>query len=411
MHDPLTFESRLSDSFDRYLAAAPVGIDARAMAAVAGATRPARARRGAEASVAARLALAGVVLGALVVGLTVAGHLLDGNVVGPAHSGAPLTSAPTASGESAAPSPTDRTPVAAPPVRTWGAWVADVATSVPGVTQTPGRLQLLVDGQEAMTFSVQLPDGTRILLSRSIAASSGEIQMRGGGAQCGAAPYDKVGRYRWSRSSDGLFMTLDLIEDQCGTRAAILARTWVHSLEGAINDGGPTLLAGITPMVQLELPTGLEYSAYGARQAASVLSSGNSDSFRAFSVIRNPDGQAACGPTDEPSRAPIGHTTDAFVAYVKGQHGATVTTSTTMVGGRPAVELEVSGLPYGCLITFYPEDLSDDPSISVFQTEAKSMYVVQVDATTTFLLWFEGATPEKRGVLDSIKFIDTLPTP
>ena len=68
-------------------------------------------------------------------------------------------------------------------------------------------------------------------------APAGEIDLLATGAETIGCAAGDLGRYGWSRSADGLFLTLTLVDDTCANRAAALARTWVHSLS-AVNDGG-----------------------------------------------------------------------------------------------------------------------------------------------------------------------------
>jgi hypothetical protein len=37
------------------------------------------------------------------------------------------------------------------------------------------------------------------------------------------------------------------------------------------------------------------------------------------------------------------------------------------------------------------------------------MYIVQVDTSTTFLLWYQGNSETERQVIDSVRFNDELP--
>jgi hypothetical protein len=306
--------------------------------------------------------------------------------------------------------------VAAPlPDLVLGDWLAD-ANAIPGVSTNPQQIQLSVNWDGGMTAWVQLNgDGGRLAVeSSSFSAPTGEIRLRADAGSNGCT-FGDDGRYRWSRSTDGLFLTLELIQDTCAARSTALARTWVHSL-GAVNDGGPGVVIGATPMTQVNLPTGQRYGASGGSQSQEIKTFGEVAPFRAFVVVRNPGGFGApCSATDT-KKVDIGHTTDAFVTYVKGLPGATVQTSTTTIGGRPAVRLGVSidpgvkCLPDG-IASFHPEDLTDTFYWWFNPGEVQPLYIVQMDASTTFLLWYQGTADEERTVLASIKFINNLPTP
>ena len=71
-------------------------------------------------------------------------------------------------------------------------------------------------------------------MSRSAGiASADEIQLvtpspgadQGAGQDCTEG---QVGHYRWSKSADGLRLTLTAIDDQCADRISTMSRMWVH---------------------------------------------------------------------------------------------------------------------------------------------------------------------------------------
>ncbi|MBI2781154.1 MAG: hypothetical protein HYX55_05100 [Chloroflexi bacterium] len=351
------------------------------------------------------IATAALVITALVGGA----YLLAGGTKSPAP--ATPTAAPTAK-----PTATAAAAIAPPAQPIWGDWAADVP-AIPAFSQPAAQLQLSIDWQNGLTIWIQrsvLDDCCNAFKSTSLQAGPKELRVRADLQVLGCEAAQE-GLYTWNRSTDGLFLTLTLVADACPNRAAVFARTWVHSL-GAVNDGGPGVNYGVTPMIQMALPTGQRYGMDGGEQAPEIKTFGDVQPFRAFVVVRNPGGFGApCSATDT-KKMNVARTTDAFVTYVKGLPGATVQTSTTMIGGRPAVRLGVSidpavkCLPSG-IQAFHPEKLTDTFDWWFNPGEVQPLYIVQMDASTTFLLWYQGTADEERAVLASIKFIDKLPTP
>ena len=213
-----------------------------------------------------------------------------------------------------------------------------------------------------------------------------------------------------------MFLTVEVIEDACPTRATVFARTWVHSL-GAVNDGGPGVAYGVTPMTQVTLPSGQRYGASGGEQSQEIKTFGDSQPFRAFVVVRNPGGFGApCSDTDPQKGGLTANTAEAFVRYVEGLPGATVSTEPATIGGRTGVRLDVAidpGLECRAdgMQAFHPENLADEFTWAFVPGEVESLYILQMDAATTFLLWYQGSAAEEQAVLESIEFIDALPVP
>ena len=352
--------------------------------------------------------LRAAVLAAVVIAALGGGYAL-GPGRGPGSAQPTPSPSPTAS---AGPSPTLEAVLAAPQTL-WGDWLADV-DAIPAIDMPAGMIQLSVSWERGDQVWLQTtPDYRQLLASVPLAAPDGELRLRSNAAsQC---PLHSEGRYRWTRSPDGLFLTLDLIEDACADRATVFARTWVHSL-GAVNDGGPGVAYGVTPMTQMTLPTGQRMAAEGGEQSQVVKTFGDVQPFRAFVVVRNPGGFGAPCSTSDTQKADIAHTTEAFTTYVEGLPGAAVTTTTTQVGGRPAVRLDVSidaavDCASGSIEAFHPENLADTYAWAFEPGEVQPLYIVQMDAATTFLLWFQGTADEHGAVIDSIQFIDKLPMP
>lgn len=347
------------------------------------------------------------------IALTGGAILLTGGSNGPPVVPTQTAATPTAATPTASPEPSQE--LAGPPAELiWGDWIADVE-AIPGIQQPAGRIQMSIDWQDGLNVWIQQDvfDSRLVVESMSYPAAANELRVQAK-PSVGCAS-GQEGRYRWTRSPDGLFLTLELIEDACANRATAFARTWVRS-HGAVNDGGTGVLYGMDPDMQFTMPTGQRYGLGGGDHAADLKTFGDAQPFRALVVIRNPGGfDDPCSTTDT-RKSDIAHTTDAFVAYVQSLPGATATTSDASIGGRPAVKLDVSmdtavECASGAIEAFHPELLTDTNSWAFAPGEVQTIYIVEMDATTTFLLWYQGPAAEAQAVLDSIQFIDALPTP
>lgn len=314
------------------------------------------------------------------------------------------------------PSPTALDVVAPAPQTTWGDWIAD-AEQIPGASNRAQRIQLSVNWDGGRTAWVQLndEDGRLVVESSSLAAPDGEIWLRADAGSTGCS-FGDDGRYRWDRSTDGLFLTLELISDDCEPRAIALARTWVRS-HGAVSDGGRGVLYGMDPDVMVTMPRGQRYGLGGGDHAAELKTFGDSLPFRAFVAIKNPGGFGAPCASGDAKKIDIAHTTQAFGDYVKDLPGATVTPTDATIGGRPGTRLDVSIDPnVTCNLTdgiraFHPELQSDAAQWTFNPGEAETLYILQMDAANTLLLWYQGAAGEEATVMDTVTFVDALPTP
>ena len=88
-----------------------------------------------------------------------------------------------------------------------------------------------------------------------------------------------------------------------------------------------------------------------------------------------------------------------------------------MIDGRPAthltVEISADACPSGPVAALHPRSAADDGTWSFAPGTTHSLWVVDVDGDT-FLFWYEGedVTPaDEQAVIDSLRFVDALPTP
>jgi hypothetical protein len=315
----------------------------------------------------------------------------------------PTTAAPA--------SPAASIPSRAPaPADTWGDWLADAGSATPGLSGLAPRIQLSIAWQDGRTLWLQT-SASDFIKSKVLAGPPNEIGLEAADSIQGCTT-GQVGRYGWQRSSDGLFLTLTLIKDPCALRAAILTRTWVHSL-GAVNDGRAGV-ARFEPMasVQAKLPA-LRFAMGGADGAAEIHTFGGGPPL-ALLVIPNPGGfTSPCSST--PTPIAIGSTAAAFGDYLRSLPSIEVAATHTKVDGRDAMHFVLTSkattCPRGDIAVVGPATPAVDAIWGFTPGTAHSLWLVQVD-DAAYLLWYEGegvTEQDELTVISSIHFSTTLP--
>jgi hypothetical protein len=311
------------------------------------------------------------------------------------------------------PSPSTPTP-AAVPQSLRGDWQAEVTEIVQNVANPGEAIQLSLDWQNGVSAWIQPPRGDNVYESTSVAAPEGELALLEDGSFVGCAP-GSIGRYGWDRSADGLFLTLTVISDDCPGRAAAYGRTWVHSLS-AVTDGG----IGVAPFagrwMQATIPT-MRWGLSGPTDAYDLMTFDDGDPHIRFLVLRNPMGfQDPCA-TGVLTPVPIDRTATGLLDYVGGLPGVTVTYVDGQVADRPAVQMTVDSTtvdcPSGTIQAFHPARPADDGQWGFAPGGSHSMWVVE-DGADVYLIWYEGdgvTAADQQAVIDSIAFLDELPTP
>lgn len=326
--------------------------------------------------------------------------------------GRPAPVQPTPSPSATPPAPSGPEAVVPLPPQLWGDWIADVP-AIPEIAMPAGMIQLSVDWENGEEIWLQTtPDYRQLLSSAPLAASSGELRIRSNGSNTHCS-LDAIGRYRWERVPSGRFLHLNVIEEACPTRSKVFARVWVRSL-GAVHDGGQGVNYGVTPMIQLTLPTGQRYGMTGGEQSAEINTFGDAEPFRQFVVIRNPGGFGDPCSTSDTQKLPTDTAT--LVEYIDSLPGASFTMFDARVDGRAAIGLDVTIDPgaecaSGSVAAFHPENMADEYVWALAPGETRRMYIVSHDADTTFLIWYIGPEGELADVIASISFIDELPLP
>jgi hypothetical protein len=250
-----------------------------------------------------------------------------------------------------------------------------------------------------------------------VAAPPGEIDLVSTEGQAGGCTIGDMGRYRWSRSADGLFLTLTKVEDACAARAAVLDRTWVHPLD-AVNDGGPGVIPFAGRWLQLTLPS-RRFAMGGSVESPDIHLFDDQAASVRLVVIKDPLGFAKPCSTTDHSTISIPRTTAGFVSYIRTLPGLTASTSNATVDGRSAVHVSVrpNGKPQcGVMGAFHSMDASVVPpegEWDLVPADLHSFWIVGVDPDT-YLLWYEGGgvrAGDEQAVISSAKFLDKLPTP
>jgi hypothetical protein len=330
---------------------------------------------------------------------------------GPRATAAPTPTAPTPTTATPSPAPPSNVIPAAAAQALWSDWVVDAPPL--GLPSQGTRIQLSVDWHDGRTVWVQTnyDTGTRVFTSDSVAAPDGQLRVVTGLAADGCTQGD-IGTYAWSRSSDGLYLTLTLVSDPCIARATTFARTWVHSL-GAVNDGG----AGVLPVdnIQLTMPHG-RFGLSGS-SGASDLSSIDAPAFVELVVLRNwPGFVAPCSAEDVRTTAPL-TSPAAVLGYLRGLPGLAVRTSNARIGGHPAFHITAAPTAGATCaagdIRLFPKQDGSGDLWSLAPHTPLSLWVLELNSQAV-VIWYHGdqVTPAKEAqVISTIQFISKLPVP
>jgi len=347
-----------------------------------------------------RLAL---LVGAAVLAIAGVGLLTTG---GPGPGPGPSPS----SSPSASPSPGAIVPVRMPDA-ILGDWQTE-ADAISGVSADGDHLQLSVDWDAGETAWIQTPRGGDFALRSTAVAAAADGLSFVSTHRLGGCDLGDEGHYHWERSTDGLFLTLTVLEEACEARAAAFGRTWVHSLS-AVNDGGPGVIP-FDPWIQATLPS-MRWAMSGATDGPVIHTF---DSLVELTVMRNPMGfDAPCATTGRVA-VPIEPSAVAITEYLADLPGLSVTSADDSVDGRPAVHLTIESdagvdCPAGEIMAFHPPVASEDGEYTMALGDPRSFWIVELDGDA-YVLWYagEGVTAaDEEAVIDSIHFLDALPTP
>jgi hypothetical protein len=236
------------------------------------------------------------------------------------------------------------------------------------------------------------------------------------------------GTYRWSTTADEQWLTFEPIEDECETRAEILAGTWQRSIAHD-SVGGPGIAAGLEPYLTFTLPPATYRGAgLGGRDEVVI---DRADGRMSFKVWRDLDGFV--DPCDRSAgRLDLGPGMDAFLAYLRDDPRFTVTEEQEFqIDGHRAVQVDFQ---LGANIAEPCWDFDGDPSnktgVLLWVPGAEgspeafwngeldtpgTIVVTEVDGATlafeAVLVGEDGSFTTDREVLDTVRFLDALPEP
>jgi hypothetical protein len=247
----------------------------------------------------------------------------------------------------------------------------------------------------------------------------------------GSCVNGETGRYAWSVTDDGQWMTLTPDgTDKCVTRARLLPGTWQRSMAHD-SIGGPGIAVNLQPYVLYTLPR-MSWKGWGGsgRDAVAVDSA---DGTRSLRIWKNVDGFAdACDISK--GRANLEPGMDAFVRYLSTDPRFKVThTEDLTVDGHRAVavtfrigdgikapcrELDGNDTAKGGVLLWVQRSANSDASWATVIASADTLVVTEVDGAS---IVFEAAVTEAptgdgdfvadRTFLDSVKFVNELPSP
>ena len=343
------------------------------------------------------------VIATMAVVLVLGGCRAAGPSGGPGSS--PVSSPPQASAD----------PIVALPNALWGDWHAEV-TGLQSVTSVAQAIRVSFDWQDGRGVWVQLDgEGRQLLHSSPLSAPAGEMRLKANQAGAPCAVGDE-GRYRWSRSPDGLFLTIELIDDPCAARGAVLARTWVHSLS-AVSDGGVGVVPN-DPWIEVTLPKE-RFAMGGGTAAADIHSFDDSTPFKALIVVKDPMGfRAPC----EADRQPfdLEPSIRAFSDYAHALPGMQLEDRRTTIDGLDALIFNVAVQPEFPCPTGEPGVFRSSVPTETDATwgygpgDSWFMSTLVKDGSLYVFTWENHAgveAAEAKAVFESIRFFDTLPTP
>ncbi len=312
--------------------------------------------------------------------------------------------------------PSDTPAAVATPTRTWGDWQATSGAAIPGLFGANEHIQLSIDWQDGLHTWIQNTVPDLVLRSTSQAAPAGEIRLVSTSeTQALGCTEGQVGNYRWSRSADGMFLTLTTVDNSCSNRAAAMSRTWAHSLT-AVTDGG----LGVIPFENMWLQATVPDQRFGLSGDVDYVDLRAIDGpDQGFIAIKDPFGlDAPCSATRQPLR--VLDTTDHFVSYVRTLPGFTATTASTTVAGLPAVHVTMTPrgsapcLSDGTIVAFHSRFTTQ--SVGEFALSAGQPHSLWIVAgpKDTYLFAYAGdavTADQETSVISSLQLLDTLPTP
>lgn len=333
----------------------------------------------------------------------------------------PGPSATPSATPSAVPTPSSSPADVSLPDGVLGGWVAGSRGTL---AEGPGDLAFMVFGPPQdgtpVTFWIDPPGLVSTILSAAEADGPDVVSIRTYNPD-GGCRFDSLGRYRWSTTADGQWLTMTLIEDACDVRSQIVPGTWQRSAAHH-NAGGPVIAALFEPMFTMTLPPG-EYIGRGAGQRDSLVVETETSTYK---VWRDLDGFV--DPCDIDAGRIDLEGMDGVLAYFEEDPRFSVTDREEFtIDGRPAVAIRFTigtDIEAPCwtldgnandrtgVLTFVPHSWPGG-----FWNDAiggmDGLVVTEVDGVSLTFEWltFHSGLAIDRETLDTIRFVDGLPEP
>lgn len=247
----------------------------------------------------------------------------------------------------------------------------------------------------------------------------GLIELTSTGALGGCTRGD-IGKYRYSISTDGAWLTLTKVDEACKNRAEIAPGTWVRN-GSADSHGGPLVSANFDPVVAFTLPAGTWIG--GGGNGVITADAGPAT----FKVWQDPDGfNDPCD--DAKGTVVLDRGIDPFLAFLRGpKSGLTVSNQReTTVDGHRAVIVDIvgkAGPPKPCwtnpdtgetnMILQWTQhaDAGWKWATDLAGTTPWPIVITEVNGHTIVFEDISSGTTLDQSVLDSVRFLDALPTP
>jgi hypothetical protein len=340
--------------------------------------------------------------------------------------GGPIESTPTTipsatSDQGVAPSqvasPTPSATPGALPDALAGGWVAPLR----GVVGAPAgqRMDMTLGATAGQLFA---PSGTTAQPFTAALVEPGVVRVTSS-QDAGVCSAGDTGTYGVETPADG-WLSLTALDDDCGTRAAILEGAWQRSIAHG-SRGGPGIAAPFDPVLSFTLPAGT-YSGRGHSELETIVIDRADASYK---VWKDPVGFK--DPCDLiAGRSLLEPGMDAFVEYLTTDPRFTVTGRQEYeIDGHPAVEVAFT---IGADLEAPCHDFDGDPANKVgvltwvprgargstfWNDQIGGRDILVVTEVDGVALAFEFVVVDgddwrvDRATLDTVRFLDALPTP